>query len=181
MAAARTDLEEIETERDALSQAADTLVERRDALAAETQQAETQMKNLQEQLVQLSEDLAERSNALAEVEAGIADQQREAGQPARAAASGFILGERYEYGPVIAVFSDGGSFEMENSITGKAMSGTFTLEEDILELSDAEGDLGDAEFPIRCTIVPETAGFTLEETDNTCGLLSGVSFSRAAE
>lgn len=100
VAAARTDLEEIKTERDTVSQAADTLVERRDALANETQQAETQMKNLQEQLVQLSEDLAERSNALAEVEAGIADQQREAGQPARAAASGFILGERYEYGPL---------------------------------------------------------------------------------
>nr|WP_162623762.1 hypothetical protein [Paracoccus saliphilus] len=174
--AARQGLEEVETTRSTLEQSIETLVQRRDQLASETAAAETQMQQIQQQIVQLSRELATRSERLVELEANIADQQQEASQPARAAAAGLILGERYEHDGVTAIFVDDGTFEMTNADNKETVVGNYSLAEGLLTLTEASGDLRGAEFPMRCTIVAEALGFRLEDEDGSCKLLSGISF-----
>ena len=81
-------------------------------------------------------------------------------------------------GKITAIFATDGTFRMENRGTGHAVKGTYALSDGILTLSEAEGDLGKAQFPMRCAITPQDAGFALAEDDGTCTFLAGASFTR---
>jgi DNA repair exonuclease SbcCD ATPase subunit len=176
--AARQELDEIESTRIAVDQSVATLVQRRDLLAADIAAAEEQMRVRQAMVVDLSQSLVERGEHLADLEARIAQLQDLVGQPARAAAAGLAIEAPYVHGAVAATFAADGTFRMRNSRTGEAVAGAYSLSEGVLILSEAEGNLGDAAFPMRCRISAEAAGFTLADEDGTCFFLAGFLFSR---
>lgn len=174
---ARQELAAIENTQAVVEQSVATLVQRRDLLAADIAAAEEQMRVRQAMVVELSQSLVERGEHLADLEARIAQLQDQVGQPARAAAAGLIIGAPYAHGAVAATFAADGTFRMSNSRTGEAVSGAYSLSENILTLSEAEGDLGEAAFPMRCRISAEATGFTLADEDGSCSFLAGVLFA----
>ncbi len=133
---------------------------------------------MQELLVEMSRTLAARSERLVELQSQIAELQQEAGRPARAAIAGLLLDDLYMHGPVTVRFDPEGSFQMANIETGEALAGTYSLADGFITLSQVDGELHEARFPMRCGITAEGAGFMLEDKDGSCADLAGVSFNR---
>lgn len=179
VSAARQELEEIESTRGIVEQSVAALAQRRDELASDTAVAEEQMGTMQSAMVALSQSLAERGERLAELQSRVAELQQEAGQPALAAAMGLTPGAHYIHGPVIATFDPGNTFQMTNMRTGEAVTGQYALSEGRLTLSDGEGDLQGAAFPMQCGLAAEAAGFRVEDQDGSCTVFDGVLFDQA--
>jgi predicted nucleic acid-binding Zn-ribbon protein len=176
VADARQELQDIETSQEALEQSVETLIARREDLADETRASEEQMGTLQQMVIDVSRTLAERADHLAALEADIAETQQRVGTPGRAEAAGITPGRRYLYGAVVATFNPDGTFHMTNMRTEDSVRGAYTLEDGVLTLSEAQGDLREVEFPMRCGITDRPSGFVLEDTDGSCSQLAGAGF-----
>jgi len=177
---ARQELDELENRRAATEEAVMSLMQRRDDLAADTSAAEDQIQALHQVIDDLSHSIVERSAHLSDLESRIATVQHQAGQPAMGAAAGLIPSTAYAYDEVTAIFAQDGRFRMENTLSGEAVEGSYSLADDVLTLDEMEGDMGDVEAPIRCTIAAQAGGFTLADADGSCGFFDEAMFSRPA-
>lgn len=176
---ARQVVEDLGNQRLAMEQVVATLEQRQEQLVTDNSTTEEQMTAMQSVVVDLTRTLADRSAHLATLETRIADLQQSAGDPARATAAGIVLGARYVFGDVSASFAPDNSFRMENDAGGQAVVGTYALADGVLTLTDVEGDLGRATFPMRCGIVADAGRFTLTDEDGTCAPLADVTFEHS--
>jgi len=160
---ARQEIEEMEGTRGELEGTIATLEQRRDTLEADTGVAEEQIEQVQQLVVELTGQMAERGEYLAELETRIAAAQQQAASPVQVETQGLVPGLRYVYNQIVASFDDDGRFHMTNLQSGEAVVGAYALEDGMLTLSEAEGDLRVAQFPMRCAVTEQAGGFTLED------------------
>jgi septal ring factor EnvC (AmiA/AmiB activator) len=181
LAAAREAFAQIEAQQAGLEEQVRVLAERRDALAVDTDAARDQRTALQQTLSELTATVAARGSDLDRLEQRMAELQAQEAALDRAVAYGIRPGQ-YQMGPIAALFTSGGSFEMMNTQTGATIEGTYSVEDGVLTLDDARGDLRWTRFPLVCRIEPEAIGFSLHEVDAdmACGGLSGQLFERAS-
>lgn len=175
---ARQELEELEKRRTATEEAVTSLVQRRDDLSADTTAAEEQIQALHQVIDDLSGSIVERSEHLSALESRIATVQQQGGQSAMGAAAGLMPSTAYTHDDVTAIFAPDGTFKMENTRSGEAVEGTYSLADDMLTLDEIKGDLGAAQAPIRCSIAAQATGFTLADADGSCGFFDAAVFSR---
>lgn len=164
--------------RDSLQQSVDTLTQQQDTLASDTMAAEEQLQALQAMTGDLTRLLAERSAQLQTIEERIGGLLEEAGTVIRANASGLATDTPYLFENVALLFQPDGVFEMTNTRTAKTVTGAFALEDDVITFSAAEGDTGTAEFPMSCDITIAEAEVTLDDSDGSCALLGGITFTQ---
>lgn len=181
---ARAEAAELEQRQAALEESIDQQQEHRAVLTREIQQAEEQRQRLQGQVTELAQTLAQRGQQIADTEARLQDLQSEASQVVAASTSGLQPG-RYlglsQSVPAVrinALFAEDGGFELTSSGRGGySVAGQHELANGEVILSAAEGDLGTASFPMRCSIERRDAGFSIPTAagDEGC-LLAGVDF-----
>jgi uncharacterized coiled-coil DUF342 family protein len=175
---AQAQQDEIAQARDALQQSVDTLTQQRDNLASDTIAAEEQLQALQSMTSELSQVLAARSAQLQAIEERIGAVLDDTGADVRAQASGLAMATPYVYETVTLIFQPDGLFGMVNTRTDKSVNGAFAISDDIITLSEPDGDMGDATFPMRCGMTMENGELTLEDTDGSCAILGGVVFTQ---
>ncbi len=139
--------------------------------------AQEQRTEVQDVVTTLSAQVASRGDELAQIEQRIQSLQQSGGGAARAQAAGLAPGQ-YTVGPVTATFAPDGTFQMSGSDKVRNVTGRYALEGGQLVLSEAEGDVGTARFPMTCAIADNEGGFALEDEDGSCGLFAGRSFER---
>ena len=156
-----------------LQQQTADLERRRDQLLGELQSYQSQRDELQPQVEQLTSTLADRSQELANVEAQLGESV--ASSDAASTLGQFIVsGEGSAQGLTLTLNEDA-SFTM-TSRSGRSVSGSYILADQELRLTDANGDLGNASFPMACSISRTPLGFTVGST-NGCAI-SGLTFDQ---
>ncbi len=177
--AARLEFSRIAEERTELQSELATLSARREAVSTDISAAENQRQTLQGQVTELASNLEQRSQELAEIEQRIEDQQSiGAGASGTAGRDGVAPGE-YQAGPMEAYFSSDGTFRMTSARGGRNVTGRYSVNEDLLTLDDAVGDIGAAVFPMHCKTQPRANGFRLVAAEGSCSALDGVDFERS--
>jgi hypothetical protein len=58
----------------------------------------------------------------------------------------------------------------------RSVEGQYAFEDGLLILSNVRGDIGLTELPIRCGIEATDGGFSLQEHQNSCQELAGMTF-----
>ncbi len=169
LTSATAEFARITAERDTLSQELLDLTQRRDVLAADNAAATEQRQSLQALVTQLSEDLAERSRQLIEVEERMTDLQA---QEAPATLTDVSLEPGvYIAGPLAVTFGDDARFALRNEARGEEISGSYTVDNGRLTLTEAEGDVGTTPFPMICALRQSGDGLVLERAgDELCAL-----------
>ncbi|MBA3520092.1 MAG: hypothetical protein H0T75_21185 [Rhizobiales bacterium] len=173
----RAELIRITEGRTSLEQLTADLAARREALAADNQAAEGRRQALQAEITTMAETLATRTEELAALERRIQDLQGEGAQLGAAAGLGLRPG-RYSAGPMDVLFASDGAFRMAKTGSARAVTGRYSVQNDVLTFFDALGDTGTAQFPMACSIEPEASGFRLTDAGNSCAVFNGVSFER---
>ena len=177
--AAQQEQEQLESTRQALQASVDLLSEQREQLASDTLASEEQLQTLQTMTGELSAMLAERGAQLVAMEERIAAMLQDTGSRMRADASAIVSDMLYTHRFTTLQFSSDGTFQMENTLNNDSIRGDYTMSEGTITLSDAEGDLAEAAFPMTCGISDEETGFTFEDTDGSCALFDGTMFQRS--
>jgi len=190
LAQAREETAELEARQASLEQAVEQQREHRAALSVEIERAEEQRSRLQSQVSELADTLAERSQQMAETEARIESLQSETNEAVAASASGLRPGQYVGLSRsaanirVEARFDEDGGFELRRERRGMdgdgdVVTGQYELANGALTLSDAEGGIGTAQFPMQCAIEPSGGGFMMPDGQEAEGCaLSGVTFHR---
>jgi predicted nucleic acid-binding Zn-ribbon protein len=177
LTSATTDLDRITAERDALSQELQDMTQRRDLLAEDNAAATEQRQSVQAVIAQLSEGLAARSQQLAEVERRMAVlQARET--PVDDSELTLEAGT-YTVGPLMMTIGDDGGFVLRNETRGEEVTGTYAVNEGILTLSEASGDVGETPFPMTCALRQSADGLVLEQAGDQLCALAGLSLQAA--
>lgn len=154
----------------AMEEAIAGLQARRDELATDVASAEAHRTALQTEITDLAATLASRGEELAALEGRVGDLQ--AANDEASGLSGTYRSER-----LAVTFNDDGTFRMSDLDGGRVVRGRYEREGGSLRLLDAEGDTGDATFPLRCGLSQVDAGFTFDRTPE-CGPLAGLAFVR---
>lgn len=87
----------------------------------------------------------------------------------------------YSAGPVSLVLKPDNTFEMMQTAGDQKVTGRYAYENGIVTLSDPQGPVGDAQFPMRCRF--ETVGtneFRLAENNGSCTRFKDLTFKPAA-
>jgi hypothetical protein len=62
--------------------------------------------------------------------------------------------------------------------SGRSVTGRYAFTEGVLTMQDAQGDVGQARFPMSCRFEPVTAAtFRFQDVAGSCSQLSGVAFT----
>jgi septal ring factor EnvC (AmiA/AmiB activator) len=165
MVAAATELDRITAQHDDLANAVAAMTERRDMLAADNAAASEQRQSVQAIVTTLSEDLAVRSQQLAEVEQRMADLQAQDapsdGEPAESVEEAGLAPGNYKAGPFALTLDDAGQFTLTNAAREGEITGRYEIGEDRFTLTDAEGGVGTAAFPMICAVASSESGMML--------------------
>jgi Tfp pilus assembly protein PilO len=165
LVAAATELDRITAQHDDLANAVAAMTERRDMLAADNAAASEQRQSVQAIVTTLSEDLAVRSQQLAEVEQRMADLQAQDapsdGEPAESVEEAGLAPGNYKAGPFALTLDDAGQFTLTNSAREGEITGRYEIGEDRFTLSDAQGGVGTAAFPMICAVASSESGMML--------------------
>lgn len=177
---AQSQISALEADRTQLEQTIADLVGRREELTSDTAAAEEQRARVQEQLTELSGALSRRSDEVAELERRISRLQDQGAALTASAATGgggaAIAPGAYAAGPVTATFDADGTFQMTHEGRSQAARGAYSIEAGVLTLSDTTGDVGSAQFPMRCAVEATATGFSLAVADDGSCTLAGVTF-----
>ena len=84
-------------------------------------------------------------------------------------------------GPLTAEFAQDGTFTISNEERSSSVTGSYSLDDGLLVLSEGTGDVGSTAFPIRCGIERQDAGFRLTSPDGGCRPLAGTKFVAATQ
>ncbi len=108
-----------------------------------------------------------------------------AGNPQTAAAAMTSLepfqAQTYGAGPMTIQLNRDNTFVMRQTGTSRKVEGRYTYQDGIVTFSEATGDIGAAQFPMRCRF--ETGGpsqFRLVDTDGACPQFKDLTFKLAA-
>ncbi|NGP18484.1 coiled-coil domain-containing protein [Devosia aurantiaca] len=172
----------------AQTEAARTQVADLHAQSAELEARQAQLQNdvngyqeqltiLQPQVEELTATLAQRSSELQNVETEIARSVAIPDTETSSTQVGTIYSVGAE-GPARGLsltLNDDETFELRDRIN-RTVTGSYTLSQDELVLSDASGRLGNATFPMTCPLEQDETGFTIGEAAD-CPL-TGLRFDR---
>jgi len=142
-------------------------------LQSEVNGYQSQRDTLQPQVDQLSQAVTERGQELSQMEQRIADAVQQADNAANFGRF-TVSGEGAAQGLTLTLNEDG-SFSLENR-GGRTVSGDYTLDDQQLVLSNANGDLGSATFPMTCPIARNDNGFAINQAEGCA--LAGLQFER---
>jgi hypothetical protein len=73
------------------------------------------------------------------------------------------------------------TFVMRETGSARKVEGRYAYQDGVMTFSDATGDLGTAQFPMRCRFQTEGASeFRLADTDGACTQFKDLTFKPAA-
>jgi septal ring factor EnvC (AmiA/AmiB activator) len=177
--AAQQEQENLQATRDALQASVETLIQRREELAADALATEQQVQDMQAMTGDLARMLAERGEQLATLESRLGDLQQDAGARVRADAAGIIPNLVYMHRTTSVTFTNDGAFTMTNMLNREGIAGRYTIADDMLTFDDVTGDIGQIDFPLTCAVQLDDDGFTLADSDGSCAVFDGASFTRS--
>jgi hypothetical protein len=107
------------------------------------------------------------------------------GNPQTAATTATSLepfqGRTYAAGPVTIQLNPDNTFVMQEAGSARKVEGRYAYQDGIVTFSDATGDVGTAQFPMRCRFQTEGAGsFRLADADGACTQFKDLTFKPAA-
>lgn len=86
-------------------------------------------------------------------------------------------GRTYIAGPVSLQLNADRSFVMDEVKGERRVEGRYTFQDGVLTFSDARGDIGPEQFPMRCRFQPSGAdAFRLGEEGGSCGRFKDLTF-----
>ena len=85
----------------------------------------------------------------------------------------------YRAGDVILHLGEDGTFTMDEVGGSRKIEGRYSIQDGLLTLSQAKGDVGNTKFPVRCRIRYAGDSFTLTGIERSCAVLHGVTFRPA--
>lgn len=133
------------------------------------------------ELAAVGQDAAESGGASnAAVQTTAAAAQRQPDEPASLNQASIDPG-RYRAGPINANFAEDGTFTIRHTERGETASGHYSLDDGVLSLTEATGDLGDLEFPMRCGVEGLDLGFRLTSHEDSCSRLADMTFVPAGQ
>jgi hypothetical protein len=90
-----------------------------------------------------------------------------------------LQGTPHRAGPVSIALRPDNTFEMQSSATNENVTGNYTYEDGVISFVDPKGDIGGAEFPMQCRVVPTDAGgFQLADAGGNCSYFQDLHFRR---
>ncbi len=90
------------------------------------------------------------------------------------------LGKQYAAGPVTLELRPDGTFVLNEIEGDRRVEGDYALEAGTITFSDPEGDVGPAQFPMRCRFEAAGNDFRLNDSGGTCQRFEGLTFTPAA-
>jgi uncharacterized protein YlxW (UPF0749 family) len=144
---------------------------RRDELTAEVQNYQDQRNQLQPQVDELSRTITQRGEELTALEQRIATAIGTADTIGRYT----VAGEGEAQGLTLSL-DPAGKFNLTGR-GNRSVTGDYALTENQLELTNAQGSVGNAQFPMTCPISSNDNGFTIGDAPGC--VLSGLAFDRA--
>ena len=111
-------------------------------------------------------------------EAGAPEVTASAGRPAEAWRG--LQPRAYSAGPIVLRFDPDGAFRISETAGSRKVDGRYSYADGTLTLSDAKGDTGGVEFPMRCRLDPAVPGFRLSPTEDSCKVFNEVQFEPAS-
>jgi len=172
LTSASTELGRIPAERDSLSKELQDMTTRRDLLTADNAAATEQRDSVQTVVTQLTEDLAARSQQLADIERRMGDLQARETPPVSTDVT--LAPGVYTVGPLALTLGDDGRFVLRNDIRDEEITGTYTVIEARLVLTDAVGDIGTTPFPMTCALRRSGDDLVLDQAGDDLCALSGL-------
>ncbi len=85
----------------------------------------------------------------------------------------------YRAGDVVLRLGEDGVFSMDEVGGSRKIEGRYAVQDGVLTLSQAKGDVGNTKFPVRCRIQHLGGGFVLTGIERSCAVLHGVTFRPA--
>jgi DNA repair exonuclease SbcCD ATPase subunit len=162
------------TDLQALQQQLADLQTRRDQLTAEVQGYQTQRDELQPQVEQLAQTVTQRGEELKQIESRIATAVASA--DVAAAAGRYTVSGEGEARGLTLTLDPAGKFTLVDR-TNRSVNGDYTLTDNQLMLTNVQGALGNAQFPMTCPVAANDNGFTIG--DGPGCVLSGLAFDRS--
>lgn len=90
-------------------------------------------------------------------------------------------GRTYAAGPMTIQLNPDNTFVMQEPGSARKVEGRYAYQDGIVTFSDATGDTGTAQFPMRCRFQQEGASdFRLTDTDGACSQFRDLTFKPAA-
>ncbi|KAI9883103.1 MAG: hypothetical protein M1823_005125, partial [Watsoniomyces obsoletus] len=129
---------------------------------------------LQPQVDELAQTITERGQELTALEQRIAAAV--ATSDAAASAGRYTVAGEGEARGLTLTLDPAGKFTLADR-GNRSVNGDYVLTENQLELSNAQGALGNAQFPMTCPVAANDNGFTIGDAPGC--VLSGLAFDRA--
>ncbi len=80
----------------------------------------------------------------------------------------------YTAGPLAVALGDDGRFVMRNDSRGEEVTGSYAVNDGLLTLMEAEGDIGTTPFPMTCALRRSPDGLVLEHAGVVLCPLAGL-------
>ena len=169
LTAATAEFERMTAEQSTMTKEILEMTQHRDLLAADNAAAAEQRQSVQTVVTQLTQDLAARSQQLAEVEQRINDLQLQNASPVTSEVT--LKPGTYTAGSLKMTFEDDGQFILRNDTRGEEVTGRYSVNDALLTLVEAQGDIGTNSFPMMCALRQSDEGLVLERSgDGVCPL-----------
>lgn len=162
------------TDLQSLQQQVADLQTRRDQLTAEVQGYQAQRDELQPQVEQLAQTVTQRGEELKTIEGNIATAV--AASDAAAAAGRYTVSGESAAGGLTLTLNPAGKFTLAGR-GNRSVNGDYVLTDNQLQLTNAQGALGTAQFPMTCPVAANNNGFTIGDAPGC--VLSGLTLERA--
>jgi hypothetical protein len=89
-------------------------------------------------------------------------------------------GRAFTAGPISVQLNPDNTFFMNEVEGSRRVEGRYTYQDGIVTFSDPKGDIGPAQFPMRCRLQGAASEFRLAEAEGSCTRFKDLTFKPAA-